>query len=192
MKQKIIFIGGMPGTGKTTLAYKLAIFYGIDKVVSLDLLKTVWLQQYSCKEYPYLYTTTHEAYKLEALSPIDGYIKHCEQITELLIPVINGLSNEKILIVEGAQILPSVIKYFFAECCYINLYANEKEELISRYEMKSRIRDYPWIKNIDSIMEINNFIKQLDEPFLSQVHLNTDFHLILEIIKENFNEHFLY
>ena len=39
MKTNIILLGGVPGTGKTTLAYQLALHFHIDKVISLDVLK---------------------------------------------------------------------------------------------------------------------------------------------------------
>lgn len=41
MKTKLILLGGVPGTGKTTLAYKLALALKIDKVISIDILKAM-------------------------------------------------------------------------------------------------------------------------------------------------------
>lgn len=46
----IIFLGGIPGTGKTTLAYHLATKYRIDKVLSLDIMKSI-LKEYRRKIY---------------------------------------------------------------------------------------------------------------------------------------------
>ena len=38
---KLILLGGIPGVGKTTIAYELARTYKIDKVISIDILKNV-------------------------------------------------------------------------------------------------------------------------------------------------------
>ena len=38
---KLILLGGIPGVGKTTIAYELARIYKIDKVLSIDILKNI-------------------------------------------------------------------------------------------------------------------------------------------------------
>ena len=38
---KLILLGGIPGVGKTTIAYRLASIYKIDKVLIIDILKNV-------------------------------------------------------------------------------------------------------------------------------------------------------
>ena len=77
MKTKIIFIAGVPGIGKTTLSYQLALHYHIDKVISLDVIKEAAKTFIPNINDPYLNSTTHESYKIENISPIAGFIKHC-------------------------------------------------------------------------------------------------------------------
>ena len=48
--ENLILIGGIPGTGKTTLAYELAIKNKIDKVVSIDTIKAAEIGRASCRE----------------------------------------------------------------------------------------------------------------------------------------------
>ena len=152
---KIIFLGGIPGTGKTTLAYKLALKYKIDKVISLDILKTI-LKEY--EDNTYINTTTHEAYKIDDLSVVDGFLKHSNIINEYFYKFIQKF-NDKVMIVEGATITKEFTLLFLDdEVCYINLIVEEKEELVRRYQEKMKLRKSKWLDNIDNILEINDYL----------------------------------
>lgn len=155
----IIFLGGVPGTGKTTLAYKLAGYYGIDKVISLDILKSV-LKQYTKSKEKYIFTTTHEAYKIENLSVIDGFIKHASIINEYFAKLIKLFTKEKVIIVEGATITNEMLEYFKkSNLIYINLYVEDSNILTKRYASKARMRKGKWLDNINNILEINEYLK---------------------------------
>ena len=153
---KIIFLGGIPGTGKTTLAYKLALEYKIDKVISLDILKTV-LKEYENDSY--INTTTHEAYKIDNLSVIDGFLKHSKIINDYFYKFIKKF-NDKVMIVEGATITKEFTRLFQEEeVCYINLVVDEQEELVRRYKEKMKLRKSKWLDNLDNILEIDAYLK---------------------------------
>lgn len=155
----IIFLGGVPGSGKTTLAYKLAGLYGIDKVISLDILKSI-LKQYTKSDDKYIFITTHEAYKIENLSIVDGFIKHARIINEHFIKLIKPFTKEKVIIVEGATITNEMLEYFKkSNLIYINLYVEDSLVLTKRYESKSRMRKGKWLDNINNILEINEYLK---------------------------------
>ena len=94
---KLILLGGIPGVGKTTIAYELASIYKIDKVLSIDILKNIIKKFIKKEAEPYLYTTTHEAHTLENLSIIDGYKKHSNTLNKYVIDILNNFKNEKIL-----------------------------------------------------------------------------------------------
>lgn len=154
--QKIIFISGVPGTGKTTLAYKMALKYKIDKVVSLDILKASIKTFFNDK---YINTTTHEAYKIDNLNIIDGYLKHCKVINNYYTKIIKNI-KDKVIIVEGATITQEFINEFNEyECKNINLFVDNKEALIKRYNEKMKLRKSNWIENINEIMTINKYLK---------------------------------
>ena len=153
---KIIFLGGIPGCGKTTMAYKLALKYHIDKVISLDVLKEIIKIQ---NNNPYINTTTHEAYKIEDLDVISGFVKHCKIINEQYVKIIKNFSKDKVIIVEGATITEEFVNKFSEyECCYINLYLDNTDMLIERYKSKMKIRCGNWIENIDNILKINDYL----------------------------------
>lgn len=182
---KIIFIGGVSGVGKTTLAYKLAIKYKIDKVISMDVLKSI-IKEYEKKGDKYLYTTTHEAYKLDNLSVIEGFIKHSIIMDKYCKILIDTFLNEKIIIVEGATITQRTISLFKnCEACYINLYIDEKEKLIKRYHSKLKIRKGKWIENIDNILLINDYLKKQADININANNIKKNMNKLEEIINES-------
>lgn len=154
----IIFLGGVPGTGKTTLAYRLANIYKIDKVISLDILKSI-LKQFNIND-KYVCTTTHEAYKLDNLSVIDGFIKHSKVINKYFIDLIKPFTKEKVIIVEGATITNEILEYFKKmNVIYLNLYVEDENILKERYTSKARMRKGKWLDNLDNILKINDYLK---------------------------------
>lgn len=184
MKTKLILIGGVPGTGKTTIAYHLALKLGIDKVVSVDMIKAM-TRAYQDLFPPYVFTTTHEAYKLEGISVIEGFLKHSEAVNRVLFDVVHQI-HDKVILLEGATINREVLKFIDSdkyEVSYINLYL-DKEELIKRYEMKNKLRKGKWLENIEVIREISDYL-MVDNFNIENKNLEETIERIVEYVKEN-------
>lgn len=170
MKQKVIFISGIPGTGKTTLSYYLGYQLSIDKILNIDTMKAIDQMFISKSESPYLYSTTHESYQIENSPYVDGFKKHCkvfcDQITDLLN---HDYIQDKIVLIEGAQIIPELLNKIDStkyETHFLTLYTKNKEFLLNRYRKKALLRPYNWIENINIILEIQDYLlKQYNTEF---------------------------
>lgn len=184
MKTKLILIGGVPGTGKTTIAYNLALKLKIDKVISTDTIK-LFAKTYINNKDKYLLTTTHEAYKIDNLSVIDGYLKHSKQINNLLLELLNNV-KDKIIIIEGSTInkeLINIINKDKYELLYINLITS-KNNLIERYKLKEKLRKSNWIDNINNIIAINNYLKK-DNINIINNNVDKSLERIIKYVKKN-------
>lgn len=155
---KIILLGGVPGVGKSTISNYLAIKYNIYTIINIDIIKqTLKIFKNKDKE-RYLYTTTHNASKIEDLAPIEAYLKHSRVINKYIESLINNI-EDKTIIIEGATVNKEMYnelskKY---EVIYLNIYA-EKEELLQRYHEKGKIRKSNWIENINVIEIIKKYL----------------------------------
>lgn len=183
MKTKLILIGGVPGTGKTTVAYSLALRLGIDKVVSIDMIKA-FTKAYKSRFSRYVFTTTHEAYKLDDISVIEGYLKHSKAINNIMLKVIENI-KDNVIIVEGSTLNKDFIdlidgnKY---EVVYINLDLST-DELINRYKKKEKLRKSNWIENIKNIEEIGDYLRKENFNIVND-NLENTVDRIVEYVKE--------
>lgn len=184
MKTELILIGGVPGTGKTTIAYNLALRLKIDKVLSIDMVK-IFAKTYCHNLDKYFLTTTHEAYKLENLSITDGYLRHCNIVNNIVLEVIKNI-KDNIIIVEGSTINKDFLNLLDKEkyhITYFNL-SLPTNSLIGRYKQKEQLRKSNWIENIYVIEKIGEYLCQSN---FNIVNDNIDFTMerILEYVKKN-------
>jgi 2-phosphoglycerate kinase len=161
-KPKLILIMGAPGTGKTTLAIRLAASYNIDQLVSTDILRTILRGVCDKKKNKILFTVTHEAWQLYGAKTYEniykGFLEHCTCLYPHLKHIISKAREEgRDLIIEGAHILP--FNYELLDIEGFNVYpillqVNNDEQLLNRYDLKnnSRIVKYDgWKSNFDII-----------------------------------------
>lgn len=184
MKTKLILIGGVPGTGKTTIAYKLALKKKIDKVISTDMIK-IFAKTYNQDFDKYIFTTTHEAYKLENLSVIEGYLKHSKMVNTLVVEILENI-KDKIIIIEGSTInkeFISMINKDKYEVVYINILTTSND-LITRYKQKEKIRKSNWLDNITIIEEIADYLSKDNINILND-EIDKTIERIEEYVKEN-------
>ena len=189
MKPKIIFLSGVPASGKTTLARNLAKKLKIDKIIDLDCLKLTSQLFVSKSESPYLYTTTHEAKNVENLTQIEGFNKYCNVVQDVLVKLLDKMKNEKYIIVEGAQLTPFVLdkidKSLF-DSIYFNITLKNEKKLISHLNKKMKIRKGKWLENLSIILENLKYLNTLpNQIFVENNNLFLTTKKILKILRKN-------
>ena len=187
MIKTVILIGGVPGTGKTTLSYYLASKFGCDKIINLDTMKNILLAHEIGSKDKYFKSTTHESYLIENLDPVDGFIKHCNSVQAKLKQCLNNFKDDNFLIIEGAQLTPDFIEFFPKneyQVFYFNLYSYNKNTLLHRYDKKLKIRYYPWKENIDVILKIQEYLRSFKHVYQISIQEFDYFNFIYEIIRE--------
>lgn len=184
MKTKLILIGGVPGTGKTTIAYKIALKMKIDKVLSADILK-IFAKTYNQNLNSYINTTTHEAYKLENISVIEGYLKHSKAINTLVLEVLRNI-KDKVIIIEGSTINKEFIDMLSKEryeVVYLNI-STPTNDLITIYKQKEKLRKSNWLDNIKIIEEIAEYLSKDNINILNN-DIDKTVERIEEYVKKN-------
>ena len=154
---KIILLGGVPGAGKTTISNYLAIKYGISTVINIDVIKQT-LKLFIDSNEKYLYTTSHDASRIENLSVIDAYLKYSKAINKYIELLLKNI-KDRIIIIEGVTVNNDLYRELSENynVFYVNLYST-KNELLNRYEVKNKLRSSNWIDNIDIISEISEYL----------------------------------
>jgi len=169
MRNKIILICGSPGTGKTTLAIKLASFLGIDQVVSTDIVRETLRSLSSKEKSPTLFSTTHESWKFLGEKTQENLSKgsriHSKVIFNQVVHLINKSEKEgRSMILEGVHLIPEILDYLKlnnSDIFYFYLYIKEKEEHLKRFDLKNKKRSIfheKWYSNYEDIkiIEENN------------------------------------
>lgn len=189
MKPKIIFLSGVPSSGKTTIARKLALSLNIDKIIDLDCLKYTCCTFVDKNQDPYLWSTSHEAWSIENLSNISGFNKYSSAIQNQLLNTLKFLKKEKYIIVEGAQLTPKILQKIAKNefnFIYFYIYPKNKNKLIKNINKKLKNRQGNWLKNLDKIWEIHEYLfNQKNQIKILNSNLNTT---VKKIKKELKNE----
>ena len=168
MKNKLILICGVPGTGKTTLASHLSKLFEIDQVISTDFIREVSKSMSTPEQNPFLFSVTHEAWKYfgekTQKNIILGAVSHAESIFSQIIYLINKSKQEgRDLIIEGVHLMPQILDYIpkeNSEIIYIYLYLEDKNEHFSRFDSKNKKRKIfhdAWYSNYETIKIIDNY-----------------------------------
>lgn len=156
MKNKIIAISGIAGSGKTYLAKKLSLDFSIDKVISVDLLLP-FMRMVADKNDTYIFTNTHSAYQIENIDAVSAYVKHAKAVQQLLSPYLDKI-DDKIFILEGSQLTIDYLEKLntkFDVICF-NIHTS-KDILISNYNKKSMIRTSNWLSHIDILLQLQEY-----------------------------------
>ncbi len=158
----VVFINGIPGTGKTTVAHKLAAKLAVEEIIQTDFLKQVFRY---LEHDEHAYMASHQAWRLFGKKTRENVLKGFEYCVDFFEPWIVGLANLsrqrlQTVIVEGVQATPKVFQKIVGEKIGFFLVNDEKTHR-SRLHSKNRKRTNPhnlFTEHYDVIQIINQHL----------------------------------
>ncbi|MEM4389672.1 MAG: AAA family ATPase [Candidatus Micrarchaeia archaeon] len=146
----IIIVGGIPGTGKTTLASELAIRLGIRIVLGGDTLREFLRGMVDEKAYPVLFSSVYEAWKHFGPEPtreavIKGYVEQSRIMNACLARMLERCERDgESIVLEYLHFLPSMLEHQlrFKGAVGMALELKSREEHIQRFRMRQRYSHY--------------------------------------------------
>jgi len=191
-----IFLSGVPGTGKTTLAMKLAERLKIDQVVSTDTIRFVLRGVSDEKKNPILFSVSHDSWRYfgekNAQNIWKGFCAHCELFFPVMIYMIKKSFEEgRSIIFEGVHITPDFLKGLDS-INFLSFFISVSEDFVlrDRYLMKNASRTIPhngWEKNFDVIRFIEHKIlenKNCFDRVIENKDVSESINQILGVINE--------
>ena len=102
-----IVLGGAPGTGKSTLATRLAVRLNIPRVVTTDAIRDVLRTVVPANVLPELHASTFAVVEPDAVDPFSGFLRQCNAVGAAAVAVADRLADEhRSVIIEGVHAIP--------------------------------------------------------------------------------------
>lgn len=102
----LLVLGGAPGVGKSTIATRLAVRFGITRIVTTDTIREVLRTVIPPTVLPELHVSTYESVGAGA-DPAEVYVRQARVVGGALVSVVRRLLTERrSVIVEGVHLLP--------------------------------------------------------------------------------------
>jgi len=161
----VILINGVPGSGKTTIAYKLAAILEIEEVIQTDTIKEV----FKVINHPEIaLSTTHSAWKFfgekNKHNVIKGFKEHTKYFEDFLLKIIEITEKEgKNIIIEGVHATPrlySLIETKNKISFFLNIDESNRLVRCDIKNSKRKVKNTDWYNNSDVISFLNSYLKK--------------------------------
>jgi len=102
----LLVLGGAPGVGKSTISTRLAVRFGITRIVTTDTIREVLRTVIPSTVLPELHVSTYGSVGAGA-DPAEVYVRQARVVGGALVSVVRRLLTERrSVIVEGVHLLP--------------------------------------------------------------------------------------
>ncbi len=187
----IILICGMPATGKSTLAIKLAAELDFKVCIGVDEIKEV-VKKYDNN--PFLSKSSHDAWQLigkrTEKNILSGFQKYCQGLKSGVMSIFEkSEKNGENIIIEGIQLLPKLychdlqnfnLFYFIIKSEYKNIYKEKiRHKILERHGKQVDV----WSEKFREFILIEEEVLKQAERFKCHVLPEKNFYEQIEIIK---------
>ncbi len=146
----VVALGGAPGVGKSTIATRLALRLGINRVVPTDAVREVLRTVVPDTVLPELHVSTYEsiAGNGEADMSLASFRRQAHAVLSASVAVAARLTSERrSIILEGAHLLPGEVRHHLAErgsdAIVVELLMTVAHEEVHRDHLTRRLHTEP-------------------------------------------------
>ena len=184
----VILINGVPGSGKTTLAYRIANEFGVELVIQTDMIKDI----FKLDNYPELATSaSHQAWCFigdkTAENIIIGFEKQAKFFEDFLLKFMeSGIINKGDIIIEGIHATPKLFSLIKTKKKIGFFLKVDDMERKIRYDLKNKKRlekNLLWYENSDVISILGKCLEEKSKEKKFVIVENNDLGNSLNYIK---------
>ena len=195
----LLIVGGIPGTGKTTLASELAIRLGIRITLGGDTLREFLRGIADEKSHPVLFSGAYEAWKNFSPEPtrdavVKGYAEQSRIVNACVARMLDRCERDgESVVLEYLHFLPSFLEpqLKFKGAIAMALELKSREEHVQRFKTRQRYSHYrsPVERLINNIDKYNAMSEHMVEdarkhhvPIIESGDFNTAIEQALDIV----------
>lgn len=192
-QQTVIFIYGIPGTGKSTMASVLSTKLFGASVVSTDIVREIIIDN-QISDNNWLNSVSHQAWQHFGIKTeqtvLDGFINHAAAVHRYVGSAVERLLHKhNVIIVEGVHYTKAIHDYYRSSPIHfipVALHV-EKEQHIARLEQKLTIRQQQenvWVQNYAVMTLLNTYYRTIADEQTIIIENEAQLQLAIQNIEE--------
>jgi len=198
----MILLGGVAGTGKTSLALEVAHRLGIQRILSTDSIRQIMRLMLSRELIPALHASSFDAHRVRGAlerhaSVIDGFYEQAATVSVGVRAALDrAIEENSSLILDGVSLVPGLIDLEpyrdKAHVIFLVVAVLDEEVLAERYKVRaeqaSRRPARRYLENLQEILQMQEHFLELAERFEVPIVDNASFERSVKFIIRHVTE----
>jgi len=185
----IILIGGISGSGKTTIGNTLLNLLAIDHSIGTGWIREILTTQLNKEDYPELFT--HSFRPITNITPFENFCSGTKSLLPAVKACIKRARREGTsLIIEGVYLMPDIIDENLCDFFFLLKGKRDVEQYKKMVFGKShntrKIYDADIKANVNIEKELINICKKTDTPIIPDMTVEERTTMLIEIMLEKY------